>query len=171
MVSTEKPTKHTEDTGEGGIFGSNILAVTSSFEKVSRWTLILFEVIYPNLPCIWKIYGYHFTQWFVLLCNNSCKITQSIATNENMKSFSFWENHEKVNSTKSVSFCYDYKILFFARTEKFQTFMETPYKSFIPFIFGEKEGWPKYALQLYKLLALFCYFGGYFQSFKNYSND
>ena len=36
MVSTEKPTKHTEDTGEGGIFGSNILAVTSSFEKVSR---------------------------------------------------------------------------------------------------------------------------------------
>ena len=49
--------------------------------------------------------------------------------------------------------------------------METPYKSFMPFIFGEKEGWPKYALQLYKLLALFYYFGGYFQSFKNYSND
>ena len=36
MVSTEKTTKHTEDRGGGGIFGSNILTVTSSFEKVSR---------------------------------------------------------------------------------------------------------------------------------------
>ena len=35
MVSKEKSTNHTEDTGGGGIFGSNILTVTSSFEKVS----------------------------------------------------------------------------------------------------------------------------------------